>query len=76
MTEPIPTPAPAISEAAKAWVSALLSTLATLVLVVTPFLPADFQAAGYAVGAVLGVIGVPFGVYVTVNKPVVPAAKV
>lgn len=70
MTELVYTPAPEIPTAAKAWIAAVLSSLATLLLVAAPFLPADLQPAATAVGAALGVIGVPFGVYVQRNKPV------
>lgn len=68
MTEPTPTPV--IAAPTKAWVAAVLSTLVVLVGAVAPFLPSGFQPAAYAVAAVLGVVGVPFGVYVAVNKPV------
>jgi hypothetical protein len=59
-----------ISTPTKAWVAAILSTLVVVIGAVAPFLPENFQAAAYAVAAVLGVVGVPFGVYVAVNKPV------
>lgn len=70
MTEPVPTPVPVISTPAKAWIAAVLSTLTVLLGAAAPFVPDDYQAAVYAVAAVLGVIGVPFGVYITVNKPI------
>lgn len=69
MTEPTPTPV--IPTAAKAWIAAVLSALATILFSVAPFLPEAYRPAVFAVAAVLGVIGVPFGVYITPNKPVV-----
>lgn len=68
MTEPTPTPV--IAAPTKAWVAAVLSTLVVVLGAAAPFLPEDLQAVAYSVAAVLGVVGVPFGVYIAVNKPV------
>lgn len=67
-----PTPTPEIAAPTKAWVAAVLSTLVVIIGAAAPFLPADLQPVAYSVAAVLGVVGVPFGVYIAVNKPVTP----
>ncbi len=53
----------------KAVVAAILGTLATILGVVAPLVPEPYSGIGYALAGLVAVIGVPWGVYVTVNRP-------
>lgn len=62
------TPPPELTGPQKAWAGAVISTLATVCFLVGGFLTDPAAAVLMSVGGVLGTVGVPFGVYVTVNK--------
>lgn len=63
-----PTPA-VLTGPQKAIVAAVLGTLATILGVVAPLVPEPWSGIAYALAGLVAVIGVPWGVYVTVNKP-------
>ncbi|TKV61882.1 hypothetical protein FDO65_10180 [Nakamurella flava] len=65
-----PTPPPEFTGPQKAMAGAVISTLALISTTVAPFVDGTVSSVLYAVGGALAVIGVPFGIYVTVNKPV------
>ena len=46
MTEPIPTPPPVLTANTKAWIAAILSTLATIIFVAARFLARRLAASG------------------------------
>ena len=68
MTDPTPTP-DVLTGPQKAVVGAVLSTIAIILGVVAPMAPEPWSGICYAVAGLVAVIGVPWGVYVTVNRP-------
>ena len=68
MTDPTPAP-DVLTGPQKAIVGAILSTIALVLLYVAPFLTDPWQAIVTAAGGLVGVIGVPWGVYITTNQP-------
>ncbi len=66
MTEPTPA---ILTGPQKAITGAILGTLATILGVAAPLLPEPYSGIAYAVAGLVAVIGVPWGVYVTVNRP-------
>jgi len=68
MSEPTPVP-DVLTGPQKAVVGAVLSTIGIVLGVLAPFTPDPWQAFVYAAAGLVAVIGVPWGVYVTVNRP-------
>jgi hypothetical protein len=69
MTDPV-TPAPdVLTGPQKAVVGAVLSTIALVLMAVAPFVPEPWHGVLLAISGLVGVIGVPWGVWVTTNKP-------
>lgn len=68
MTDPTPTP-DVLTGPQKAVVAAVLGTLATILGVVAPLVPEPWSGIVYAVAGLVAVIGVPWGVYITTNRP-------
>lgn len=68
MTNPTPTP-DVLTGPQKAIVGAVLSTIAIVCMVLVPFVTGPAAVLLAAVGGLVGVIGVPWGVYVTTNQP-------
>lgn len=68
MTDPTPVPA-VLTGPQKAFVGAILSTIGIVLGVLAPFAPEPWRAFVYAAAGLVAVIGVPWGVYVTVNQP-------
>lgn len=68
MSEPTPVPA-VLTGPQKAVVGAVLSTIGIILGVLAPFTPDPWRPFVYAAAGLVAVIGVPWGVYVTVNQP-------
>lgn len=70
MTDPVPTPTDTVlTGAQKAVAAAVIGSLATVLWFCADLLPDPWRTVAMTVAALLGVLGAPFGVYVTVNRP-------